>query len=149
MKQLFFSLLLVFSVLSTASAQSGPGYQQTDVFEQFQKEVQSMMEAFEQMPDFSRVWTDTLHIDGFNFHQGQDGFSGVQPDPMNVDEMFKWMEEQFSQFEPLPYFEDRSQEFDWEVEPLVPAPDKMEEGESPKQKAPATKPRKKRRVYSL
>ncbi|MEO1628426.1 MAG: hypothetical protein AAFV25_24985, partial [Bacteroidota bacterium] len=74
MKQLFFSLLLVFSVLSTASAQSGPGYQQTDVFEQFQKEVQSMMEAFEQMPDFSRVWTDTLHIDGFNFHQGQDGF---------------------------------------------------------------------------
>ncbi|MEO1626846.1 MAG: hypothetical protein AAFV25_16960, partial [Bacteroidota bacterium] len=41
------------------------------------------------------------------------------------------------------------QEFDWEVEPLVPAPDKMEEEESPKQKAPATKPRKKRRVYSL
>ena len=111
-----------------------------------------MMQDFEQMPDFSRIWSDTLFFKEFDLKGGEEGYSDMEFGQFDMQEMMQWMEKQFEQMNPdqgAP-MEDWFQQFDFKVDPLVPAPEKVPDSSAePKEEFPVDKKRKKRKVYSM
>lgn len=119
-----------------------------------QKEMEQMTQQMEQMLqqlDLGTMMMDTMMMQQINPNQL---FQPLQSEEMSqvFEQLFGMMNQQMQGLseEDIQSFEDLLGGFGLQVEPLIPAPDQLEEGKS-KEKQP-TKPaakKKKRKTYSM
>ena len=147
----FYWLAVMMSVVfsSTVIAQE----QEIPTPDRLQEQMEQLLNQFEELPGFSRIWVDTLYIQEFDSLQFAPFWSDSFDQSMDMNSFMDQMQQQLRHFQQFDWSEMdqllRSFDFPtWPDTPTFPAPDALPD-ENKTHPEPTQKPKKKRKTYSL
>jgi len=147
----FYWLAVVLSVVLSTNIFAQE--QEIPTPDRLQEQMEQLLNQFEELPGFSRIWVDTLYFQDFDSLQFAPFWADGFDQSMDMKSFMDQMQQQLRDFQQFDWSEMdqllRSFDFPaWPETPTFPAPDALPD-ENKTQPESNQKPKKKRKTYSL